>query len=319
MPSRSAARHTSAASPVGSAAAINSNRRVCGGSAVTRRSKRSSMLPASGTAPARPNPPASSATVSPRGSSSSANGMPRVSATIWSRTRWSIGPLSTESSSVRASASGKPRTTSSGNPANWPLVSRAAKTTPTDSAPRRRATKASTCALAWSSHCASSTRHTSGRSSATCESRLSTARPIRNRSGAGPALMPNAVRSASRCGSGSESSRSSIGAHNWCSPANAISISDWTPAARATRQPGACAAAYSSSADFPTPASPCATSARLSPCLTASTRASSTPHSASRPISPAACRSTGEPPATCTSPTVYPPRSTTRPWLPTGG
>ena len=38
--------------------------------------------PASGTAPGSPNPPASSAGVSPRGSSSKASGLPRVSATI---------------------------------------------------------------------------------------------------------------------------------------------------------------------------------------------------------------------------------------------
>ena len=97
----------------------------------------------------------------------------------------------------------RPPTTSSGSPARAPPGTRAAKTKPTDSAPSRRATNARTCAEAWSSHCSSSTRHTSGCSSATCDSRLSTARPIRNRSGGGPALMPNAVRSASRCGAGS--------------------------------------------------------------------------------------------------------------------
>ena len=38
--------------------------------------------PDSGTAPGSPNPPASSAGVTPRGNSSSASGLPRVSATI---------------------------------------------------------------------------------------------------------------------------------------------------------------------------------------------------------------------------------------------
>ena len=33
--------------------------------------------------------------------------------------------------------------------------------------------------------------------------------------------------------------RSNIGAHSWCSPAKANSISDWIPAARATRHPDA--------------------------------------------------------------------------------
>ena len=60
--------------------------------------------PDSGRAPGSPNPPASCAGVSPRGSSSSASGFPRVSATIWSRTRASSGPASAESSSARASS-----------------------------------------------------------------------------------------------------------------------------------------------------------------------------------------------------------------------
>ena len=41
-------------------------------------------------------------------------------------------------------------------------ATRAAKTRPTDSAPRRRATNARTCAEAWSSHCSSSIRQSSG-------------------------------------------------------------------------------------------------------------------------------------------------------------
>ena len=52
------------------------------GRACTRRRKLSSMLPARGTAPGSPNPPASWAGVNPRGSSSKASGLPRVSATI---------------------------------------------------------------------------------------------------------------------------------------------------------------------------------------------------------------------------------------------
>ena len=205
IPTRSAARHTSERSPVGSAAASSSSRRVWSGSASIRCTKFSSMLPASGTAPGRPNPPARSACVSPRGSSSKANGLPRVSDTIRSRTRSSIGPGSTESSRARASVCRRPPTASSGNPARSPLTTRDANTRPTDSAPRRRATKARTCAEARSSHWWSSTRHTSGRSSATSDSRLRTARPTRNRSGADPELMPNAVRSASRRGVGSVS------------------------------------------------------------------------------------------------------------------
>jgi hypothetical protein len=53
-----------------------------------------------------------------------------------------------------------------------------------------------------SSHCLSSTKHTSGCSSATSDSRLNTPSPTKNRSGTGPELMPKAVRTASRCGAG---------------------------------------------------------------------------------------------------------------------
>ena len=129
------------------------------------------MLLDSGTAPASPNPPASSSGVNPCTSSNSANGLPRVSATSWSRTRASRGPVSAESRSARASASGRPSTTSSGSPAKSPLGLRAASTKPIDSACNRRATNASTCAEARSSHCSSSTTQISGCSSAASESR----------------------------------------------------------------------------------------------------------------------------------------------------
>jgi hypothetical protein len=67
--------------------------------------------------------------------------------------------------------------------------------------------------VARSSHCASSITHKTGRSAATSARRLSVASPTRNRSGAPPACSPNATPSASRCGPGSRSSQSSIGAH----------------------------------------------------------------------------------------------------------
>ena len=89
-----------------------------------------------------------------------------------------------------------------------------------------------------SSHCASSTTQSSGWSSATSVNRVSAASPTRNRFGSASALRPKAAESASCCGPGSRASRSSIGAQSWCSPANGSSISDWTPAARATRKPG---------------------------------------------------------------------------------
>jgi hypothetical protein len=66
--------------------------------------------------------------------------------------------------------------------------------------------------------------------------------------------------------------------------------------------PGGCPARYSSSAVLPTPASPCTTSARLSPARTASTSRSNTPHSARRPVSPPVRCHTGNPPGACTRP-----------------
>ena len=77
MPSRPAARHTSTGSPDGSAAASCSSRRVWAGRASScRREARPRSGRTAGAAPGRPNPPASSAGVSPRGSSSSASGLP---------------------------------------------------------------------------------------------------------------------------------------------------------------------------------------------------------------------------------------------------
>jgi len=67
--------------------------------------------------------------------------------------------------------------------------SRAANSTTTDTVASRRAANASACADAWSSHCASSTTHTSGRSPAASDSKLSTARPTRKRSGAAIAFV----------------------------------------------------------------------------------------------------------------------------------
>ena len=58
-----------------------------------------------------------------------------------------------------------------------------------------------------------------------------------NRSGLSPAASPKATLSARRCGAASERSRPSIGAHSWCRPAKASSISDSTPTARATVNP----------------------------------------------------------------------------------
>ena len=189
------------------------------------------------------------------------------------------------SSNARASGPVNPSITSCGSPASSSAGTRAAKTSPTDSMPSRRATNARTWAEARSSHCASSTTQTSGRSAAASASTLSTARPTKNRSGTGPSCNPKVIRSALRCGAGSPSSSSRMGAHSWCNAANASSTSDWTAVTPMTRQSAARPARYSSSAVLPTPASPRITRQRLSPRRRASRRESSSRHSAARPIS----------------------------------
>ncbi len=143
IPSRRAARQTSAASPTGSAAATSSKRRASPGSLASRRVKLSSMLADNGTAAGSPNPPASCVGVSPRGSSSRASGFPRVSTTIRSSTCSSSGAGKTDSNSARASRRPSGSTRSSGNPASAAPSSRAANTSAIFSASRRRATNAS--------------------------------------------------------------------------------------------------------------------------------------------------------------------------------
>ena len=265
MPSRSAARHTSVGSPTGSAAATSNSRRVLPGSGASRRLKLSSIRPCSAGASGNPNPPANSAADNPRGNSNNANGLPRASATIRSRTRSSNGHHIAELSTARASSSPSPSISSSGNPGNGCAspVWRTPNTSPTDSANTRCATNSSACTDSWSNHCASSTMQRSGCSSAAWANKLSAASPTRKRSGAAPVVSPNAVLSASRWGPGRRSSRSSIVPQNWCNPAKASSISDCTPAARTTRQPDPRSTAYSSSAVLPTPGSPRTTRVRL--------------------------------------------------------
>src|SRR5262249_43100053 len=97
-----------------------------------------------------------------------------------------------------------------------------------------------------------------------------------------------------RCGAGSSSSSSSIGAHSWCSAANASSISNWTAVTLMTRQSAARWVRYPSNAVLPTPASPRITRQRLSPRRSASRRESSSRRSASRPMSRVALRSDEE-------------------------
>ena len=211
---RPAARCTSAGSPVGSAAATASSSRACSGRLPARLRKFSWIRAGNGSASGDPKPPASSAGEIPRGSSSSASGLPRVSATSRLATRSSNGHRTTEPSSSRASAWCRPSTISLGSPRKSAPGSRVAKITSTAFASSRRAANARTSTEGRSSHCTSSTTHTSGRSPAASDSRLSTARPTRKRSGAGPSSRPNAILRASRCGPGRRPSRSSMGPHS---------------------------------------------------------------------------------------------------------
>ncbi len=116
IPSRSAARHTSAGSPTGSAAAKSNKRRASFGRPASRRVKFSSMLADRGIAAGRPNPPASSVGVSPLGNSSSASGFPPVSTTILSSTSSSSRAGKTDSNSARASRCRRGEMRSSGRP-----------------------------------------------------------------------------------------------------------------------------------------------------------------------------------------------------------
>ena len=182
---------------------------VAAGSGVRRARKLSSMRPDNAGASANPNPPASSSGVQPRDISSNASGLPRVSATmpvadaLVERTgehgvqqRACVGVAQAVDDELR-------------EPVELRIVGRLAHgedhatALPPAGAQRRRAP----APRRRSSHWASSTTHTSGCSSATSENRLRTARPTRKRSGAFPSRSPNAVPSASRCGSGSRSRR----------------------------------------------------------------------------------------------------------------
>ncbi len=108
-----------------------------------------------------------------------------------------------------------------------------------------------------------------------------------SRRGTDPGRRPRSARTRSRAPGaavpGSVASRSSIGPHSWCRPANASSISDSTPAARTTVRSDADSIRYLSSAVLPIPASPRRTSDRLSPRRTSSINPSSAPHSSARP------------------------------------
>jgi hypothetical protein len=178
-PSRRPARHTRAGSPTGQAAATRSSLRVSPGKSAICRRNLSSIRSTRGSGPGSPKPPVSSVSEPSRGSSRSASGFPLASPSTRSRTRSSSGHRITEASSSRAWASGRPSTVRSGSPPRSAPGSRAAITSRAGSASSRRAAKANARSDARSSQWPSSIRHTSGRSSAASDNRLSTARPTR--------------------------------------------------------------------------------------------------------------------------------------------
>ena len=114
------------------------------------------------------------------------------------------------------------------------------------------------------------------------------ASPTRNRSGGDPDSRPNATRRASRCRAGIRSSPSRNGSSARCTAENDNCASDSTPARRTTRTRSA-AAAWSSSAVLPMPASPTSTSAPLTPLRADVTSASSACRSAARPSRGTGC------------------------------
>ena len=108
---------------------------------------------------------------------------------IRSRTRASSGPVSpvsTDSSSSRASSSGRPSTTSCGSPATSPSPRDACREHQAHRVGRQPpGREPERLRQARSSHCWSSTMQISGRSPAASDSNPSTARPTLNRSGTG--------------------------------------------------------------------------------------------------------------------------------------
>ena len=235
--------------------------------------KLSSIRPASAGAPGSPKPPARSAGVSPRGSSSSASGLPRVSATIRSRTRASSGPGITESSSARARRRPAPRAEL--RQAAEALLAGALANG--EDQPDRLGLQSARHEREHlrgrlSSHCASSTRQSSGCSSAASDSRLSTASPTRKRSGrvAGAQAERGRERVALRAGQpleAVEQRRAELMKPRERELHLGLDSRRADDAAARTRA----ATRYSSSAVFPTPASPRSTSAALRPaCMVAS-------------------------------------------------
>ena len=237
MPNLPAARRSSTGSPDGSAAASWTSRRAWTGKVSSCRRKPSSIRPDRGAASGRPNPPASSVGVNARGSSSSASGLPCVSAMIRSRTRGSSGPGSAESSSARASSSRSPSTTSSGNPASscpGPAgrehQADRISSQPACHEPQRLHRSAIEPLLVVDD---ADQRPLPGNLGQETQHGQTDQEPVGRRAGVDAERGPQRI----VLRTGNRSTWSNRGAQSWCRPANANSISDCTPTVRATRHP----------------------------------------------------------------------------------
>ena len=274
-------------SPDGSAAASSSSRRVCSGRASSCRGKLSSIRPVSGAAPGSPNPPASSAGLSPRGSSSSASGLPlrlghdqvadpRVQRPgqrrVQQRPRITLG----QPVDVQLGQPGQLRARIAGREHQADRVG-APAAAPRTPAPAPRPGPATA-------------RHRSRRSAGVPRPPPTAGSAPPARPGTGPAAAPRRgrTRSAARPAAapaaaprGPASARTAGAARRTPAPSPTA-----RPPARTTRHPAACPARYSSSAVLPMPGSPRTTSARLSPARTAATSWSSASRSRCRFISP---------------------------------
>ena len=99
----------------------------------------------------------------------------------------------------------------------------------TESAPSRRATNASTSTEERSSHWASSTRHSSGQLLGRLGQQAEHRQPDEETVGLGARAQPEGRRERVALWGGKRSSRCSSGPHSWCRPAKGSSISDSDP------------------------------------------------------------------------------------------
>ena len=262
-----AARRTTESSPVSSAAASSSSDCTGAGSSRLRsRNACSTRVLRCSCSGSGVDPPSWSG-LSPVGSSSRASGLPPLAAI--SRPVTSGATPGRWSRSSRAAAGSSPRSCRSGMPSGRNGVeasSRAENTRSTRSAPSRRAQNTSASAVAESSQCASSTTHSTVFSSAAVVSRDNVATATRKGSTGGPSSSPNTTRRARACGPGSPSRSRFNGSSSRCRAAKASGASTSSPWVRRTVTSPASVTSASSSADLPTPGSPCTTRLAEPPC-----------------------------------------------------